>query len=57
MSREQRKEISLAIFDTVTFGLPMLLWNLFKDAGVTLYLMSTLFLIVVLITISILFLT
>jgi len=33
--KEQRKGVVLAIFDTLTFGIPVLLWNLYKNTSTT----------------------
>ncbi|MCY7713234.1 hypothetical protein MH052_09595 [Bacillus altitudinis] len=37
--KEQRKGAVLAVFDTLTFGVPVLLWNLYKNTNKTLKLM------------------
>lgn len=48
--KEHRKGAILAVFDTITFGLPVLLWNLYKNTNKTLKLMIPLIPIVGLIT-------
>lgn len=48
--KEQRKGVVLAIFDTLTFGIPVLLWNLYKNTSITLKFMIPIIPIVGLIT-------
>jgi len=48
--KEQRKGVVLAVFDTLTFGVPVLLWNLYKNTNKTLKLMIPIILIVGFIT-------
>lgn len=48
--KEQRKGVVLAIFDTLTFGIPVLLWNLYKNTSTTLKFMIQIIPIVGLIT-------
>ncbi|MBQ4815207.1 hypothetical protein QPL77_13525 [Bacillus pumilus] len=48
--KEQRKGVVLAVFDTLTFGIPVLLWNLYKNTSITLKFMIPIIPIVGLIT-------